>query len=1437
MTTSELMAELRKADVQLSVVEDDLVIRGKKQMLNADLLIQIREHKLSLLDLLRNEQSDPGNINGKPHSHELKPLVELTEAEIEEVAKAVPGGAANVQDIYPLAPLQEGFFFHHLLGGEGDAYLTRFLFSFDTRARLNRYVTALQAVIDRNDILRTAVLWEGLPKPMQVVWRKAELHLDEIEIDPSLGDVAEQLYARYDPRRLRIDVRQAPLLRLHIAHDSVTGRWLMLMLLHHLAGDATTMSVMQDEIQAFLLGQEGRLPKPLPFRGLVEQALIGVSQQEHEAFFRKMLGDVDEPTTPFGLLDVLGDGTGIEEAHLVFDDDLALRLRASARRLGISPASLFHVAWAQVLARVSGRVNVVFGTVLFGRMQGVEGADRVLGLFINTLPVRITVAEEGVASTVLRTHALLAELMRHEHASLALAQRCSAVPAQAPLFSSILNYRYNPAQTPSEENRRAWEGIETLRFEERTNYPLMLSVNDHGNGFSLDAQAPDSIGPMRVCEFVRTALESLVDSLESAPASAVRASEVLPPSERNQLLYEWNDTKVDYPAHENLCELFEAQVRRTPNAVSVIFEDSSLSYAELDQRANRLARHLTGLGIGPEMLVGVCLERSLEMVVAVLAILKAGGAYVPLDPAFPENRLSYMVEDSRMSMLLTHRGLEHHLQVLPPTIVRLDSDWGKIAKLSADPLGPPSAGRHNRAYVLYTSGSTGKPKGVEIPHSAFVNFLLSMQQQPGFSATDTLLAVTTLSFDIAGLEIYLPLITGGKLILAGREDAHDPLLLMKHLRKFGCTMMQATPATWRALIGAGWEGSPGLKVLCGGEALPSDLAEALLSRCSELWNMYGPTETTVWSTVHKVSSASSSVPIGKPIANTQLYVLDAQRALIPQGVIGELYIGGDGLARGYLNREELTQERFVPNPFVQGTRIYRTGDLARWLSDGTVECLGRVDNQVKIRGFRIELGEIEARLAEHPAVHQAVVIAREDTPGDKRLVGYYTPSPNAGPEEGAFGAEQFRSHLSASLPDYMVPAAYVRMEAFPQTPNGKLDRKALPAPEADSYSARSYEPPQGELERKLAAIWAEVLKLERVGRHDNFFDLGGHSLLAVQLLLQLQQIVPDEPVPLRAVLEAPTVEEFAVWLQNRDGNQEKILVQVRRGDPARTPFFCVHGAGGNVLSMRPLAMAFPEDLPVYFLQAKGLDGSEPFKSVEETAQYYVDEIRKVQPHGPYQLGGGCYGGLVAFEMARVLQQLGESVTALMLIDVLNPTFAKTLSKRERLSRNIKFFIRRAPMHSRKMLAMPAGERLVYIRARFKALNKYMQGFVIGEPEVKSEKIQSDPDWEMAQSAAGTRLGEILKRVGRASRLAGMKFAPKPFYGDAVVISATEHVPTPFDDEFLGWKPVVMGTLEKFKVEGDHVTIFQERAAREMAACIESKLNKISAEMGLVSLCS
>ncbi|HEY0856333.1 MAG TPA: amino acid adenylation domain-containing protein, partial [Albitalea sp.] len=577
---------------------------------------------------------------------DMLPLVALEPAHIERIVAAAPGGAANVQDIYPLGPLQEGILFHHLIGAH-DPYVVQAAFGFSQRERLEVFVDAMRSMVERHDILRTAILWDGLPEPVQVVLRNAPLVVDQVELDPAGGDVVEQLAERYDPRRYRIDVRSAPLLRLIVARDPARDRWVLLWLMHHLVCDHGTMEAMYQEIHAHLQGRAHDLPPPLALRDFVAEARLGVPREEHEALFREMLAGVDEPTLPFGLDDAHCDGSDIDDVSIEVEPSLATRLREQARELGVSTASIFHVAWAQVLQRVSGRDDVVFGTVMYGRAHGAEGAHRVLGVFVNSLPVRIRLDDDGsVGHKVSETHQRLARLLRHEHAPLVLAQRCSGIAPPAPLFVSLLNYRHEAdgAGAPS-QTRPTWEGIEYLREKERTNYPFSMFVDDLGEGFELTAQVRRPIVPRRVCELMHRALQELVQALEQSPTTPLRALDVLPEAERRQLLVEWNATQAEYPSQACIHELIEAQVRRTPQSVAVRGV-RELTYAELNTQANRLARHLRGLGVRPDTRVGVCMRRDEQMVVALLAILKAGGAYVALDPDYPAQRLAHIVADS-----------------------------------------------------------------------------------------------------------------------------------------------------------------------------------------------------------------------------------------------------------------------------------------------------------------------------------------------------------------------------------------------------------------------------------------------------------------------------------------------------------------------------------------------------------------------------------------------------------------------------------------------------------------------------------------------------------------------------------------------------------------------------------------------------------------------
>ncbi|WP_315791701.1 amino acid adenylation domain-containing protein [Fischerella sp. JS2] len=739
--------------------------------------------------------------------------------------------------------------------------------------------------------------------------------------------------------------------------------------------------------------------------------------------------------------------------------------------------------------------------------------------------------------------------------------------------------------------------------------------------------------------------QNLLESIVSNPEQPVAQLPLLSEREREKILVEWNATQTDYDLTICLHQLIEAQVERKPDAIAVSFAGEQLTYRELNQRANQLAHYLQTLGVKPEVLVGICIERSLEMLVGLLGILKAGAAYLPLDPAYPQERLELILSDSQVSVLLTDNqklftDQEHR------KIVCLRTKYEIIATYSKDNP-EPRATANNLAYVIYTSGSTGKPKGVEIPHSAVVNFLKSMQHQPGITESDVLLAVTTVSFDIAALELYLPLTTGAQVILATKKIASDGKLLKELIDTAAVTVMQATPASWRMLLAAGWSGSPQLKILCGGEALTSDLAQRLLEKGAAVWNLYGPTETTIWSTVCEVDTTKLShalVPIGRPIANTQIYILDSYLQPVPVGVVGELYIGGVGVARGYLNRPELTAERFIAHPFSVGSRVYRTGDLARYLHDGTIEYLSRIDNQVKIRGFRIELGEIENALSGHPQVREAVVITRSDQSEEKQIVAYFTaqqeqPTP-----------ETLRDFLRQKLPDYMIPTAFVILDALPLTPSGKVNRRALPKPTVSSFCQHNeFVAPRNDTERELAKIWSEVLNIQPVGVKDNFFAIGGNSLLAIHLIAAIEQQFAKE-LPLSAILTNPSIEDFANFLDtSADTFNHSPLIPIQpKGN--KQPFFCVHPAGGHVMCYFKLAQYLGADQPFYGLQAQGFHEEEPLTRVEDMASVYIQAIQKFQPQGPYSIGGWSFGGVVAYEMAQQLHKQGHEVSVLAILD-------------------------------------------------------------------------------------------------------------------------------------------------------------------------------------------
>ena len=902
-------------------------------------------------------------------------------------------------------------------------------------------------------------------------------------------------------------------------------------------------------------------------------------------------------------------------------------------------------------------------------------------------------------------------------------------------------------------------------------------------------------------------------------------------AERQQLLVEWNRTEAPYPRDRCLHQLFEEQVDRAPDAIAVVFEDKQLSYRQLNERANRLAHHLQRLGVGPDTLVALCMERSLEMVVGLLGILKAGGAYVPLDPSYPSERLAFMLRDSGALLLLTHQLLRDQLESGSHNVkvLCLDADWGTIAK-SATQNPKCGATPENLAYVIYTSGSTGEPKGVEIRHRNLANVLCAMAREPGVTPGDKLLAVTTISFDIAALEIFLPLIAGAQVEVAPAPELPDGFALRQRLERSGATVMQATPATWGMLIEAGWSGDRELRALCGGEAIAPALADGLLMRSKEVWNVYGPTEATIWSSFDRIRTGQP-ITIGRPIANTQFYVVEKSGHSVPIGVPGELLIGGDGVARGYFRRRQLTAERFIANPFSReaGARLYKTGDLVRRLPSGAIEFLGRLDYQVKIRGFRIELGEIESVLAAHPAVREVVVLAREDTPGEKRLVAYF-----CGEEDVA--ATALRADLERALPEYMVPAAYVRLGALPLTPNGKLDRRALPAPGDHAFGARVYEPPKGPIETAIAAIWAKFLHLERVGRHDDFFKLGGHSLMALRVIGEISKAMKAR-VPVPAFFQNSTIERLAkVVEQKHHIGHEPRVVQLRSGRTGLPLYFA--GAGpaehllAQLLSEDHAIFLIDAPIPVEWHRAITAEDQATLPTIEQVGAYFSDVVRAHAGSSPCIIAGYSLGGKIAFEAAHALRRAGGSVGLVVLVDARaltwsGPIRGPALESLRRIWRGAANGTHSDAPYPARLNAPLANSWRVLLWLTTRVLQKLKDRLYSVKNRLSSEDHPSGVfDMEGRPVDQAT--------IDRFAYMAGRVWRPSPLDAPGVLIR------TKFPGEDMlfgydfthGWGKLFDRGLEIVQTSGDHVSMVGYENVAGLARHINSALDRYETELNV-----
>ncbi|MGC4099605.1 MAG: amino acid adenylation domain-containing protein [Nitrospira sp.] len=1145
----------------------------------------------------------------------------------------------------PLSYSQQRMWLMYRLAPESTAY--NMPFASRQMGRLNKPALrrTIDAICSRHEAFRTTFTMtsEG---PVQIIHPFRSPHWVEVDLQELPLEQRRQQAARLVEQEANhgFDLEQGPLARFLLIEIEPEDHVLVLTM-HHIIGDQWSFGIIGHEFAVFYNAFcRGEVPaaRPIPLqyadyavwqRRCLTDDWLGVQSdywQKKLAGLAKLSLPIDHPRP------VVQTFNG---AHRMVELPTSLieRLKQFSAEHNATVFMTLLACFQILLYRYSGQTDVAVGSPIANRTQ--TAVESIIGSFVNTLVLRTDLSGDPtfielmarVRDTALEAYAhqdfpfdKLVETMHssRDHSSAPLVQVLFNVP-NAPIGE--INVQ-GLSWVPFEVESQAAQFDLTLTIETEISRKAYLS-------FNTDLFEPQTIE--RMLGQYKTLLHSALEN----PLSKLSVLPTLTASERQHMLQDWNRTKRDYPHSECFPQLFEAQAERTPEAVAVSMGQTVLRYGELNARANQLAHYLRTRGARPGVAVGIGLERSVEMVIALIAVLKTGAAYVPLDPDYPRDRLRYMSENAALAIILTAESLADRFDVQLSHKLCLDQQWGTIAQESDQNL-PPAATSQDLAYILYTSGSTGQPKGVEIPHRALVNFLWSIRHEPGCSADDIMLSVTTLSFDIAGLELYVPLLVGARIEIASRTVAMDGRQLRALCETVQPTIMQATPATWRMLVEAGWLGSNGLTILCGGEPLPPDLAASLLDRSRALWNMYGPTETTIWSTIEKVARTDREITIGRPIANTDVYILDQFLQPVPVGVSGELYIGGHGLARGYRGRPDLTEDRFIPHPFSQAShgKLYRTGDLARYRPDGRIVHLGRLDYQVKIRGFRIELGEIETALSRHRAVRQAVVMARDDQQGAKQLVAYVVCQDGAAPSQ-----PELRSFLRSEVPEYMVPSLFVFLQAMPLTANNKVDRKALPSPASTLSGDAVYVAPRDRMDLQMSALWHQVFGIDKIGIHDNFFDLGGHSLKAAQLFYLIEQVY-GRHLPLPTLFQAPTIAGLTSVLTQEQWTPPWQSLVAMQPSGSAIPIFLVPGVMGNVLWLAQLARLLGQTHPVYGLQARGLEGeAPPFRTVSEMAAQYIAEIRTCHPQGPYIIVGACTGGLVAYEMAQQLVEQKATV--------------------------------------------------------------------------------------------------------------------------------------------------------------------------------------------------
>ncbi len=1283
------------------------------------------------------------------------------------------GAAGEIDNVYALTPMQKGMLFHSQLDSQAaanDAYFEQVSYDMRGRIDIGNFAESLNMLVRRHEVLRTHFYFGRDTEPLQVVYRNRDCgfyYEDLRELDSDTRGIWLKNFKLEDKAR-GFDLRRDVLMRIAIlrtGEDSYHIVWSF----HHIVMDGWCLSLINKEVfESYAALQEGRVPElapAVPYSRFIEW-LEAQDRKAATDYWSSYLSGYEQQTAlPAVKSGRKSGGYTASDWVTVLERELTLRVEETAKRYQVTMNTLLQTVWGIVLQKYNNHRDVVFGSVVSGRPSDIIGVEGIIGLFINTIPVRIlSEAGESFAEVMKKTQEQA--LASHAYDTYPLFEIQALTDQKQDLINHIMVFENYPVDEQVEEmeiDGQELSPISNVVALEQTNYDLNVVV--------MPGECVKIRFMYNALNYDQTDIERLhghfVNLLEQTllnPNVRVEELELVTAAEKQQITGEFNDTSSAYPDNQTIHKLFEEQAERTPDHIAVALGHQTLTYRELNETANRLARTLWDAGVKPDEPVGILTERSLDMITGTLAILKAGGAYVPIDSQYPEDRIRYMLEDSGAKLLLAQQDLLDRCY-FDGQIVNLNDD----KSYSADASNPGIDGASNHAaYVIYTSGSTGKPKGVVVEHRSVVRLVRNTDYVP-FDESTRMLQTCAFVFDVSTFEIWGALLNGGQLVLLHKDDLLDAAKMKETIQDHHVNMMWLTTPLFNQLSQQDSKLFGDVKyLLVGGDVLSAPHINRVLrdNPHMNIINGYGPTENTTFSTTYHITEEQlDSVPIGRPICNSTAYVVDSSFNLQPVGAWGELVVGGDGVARGYLNRPELTAERFLANPWVDGDRLYCTGDLVRWREDGILEYAGRIDQQVKIRGYRIELGEVETRLASVPSVRDSVVIALRDGAGQQQLCAYFTA-------DEQLTIRELRTVMSASLPSYMIPSAFVQLDRFPLTTNGKIDRKALPVPDKALHTGIEYVAPRTDVEQLLAAIWQEVLEIPQVGIHDDFFTLGGHSLKVLELIRKVR-LATDIELPIRSVLEFPTIEEQALTLLKADLDYKVDSPIIRLNEHGPVSIFCFPPMLGYGLSFAELAKQLDQDAVVY-----GLEFVDDVTDEQAMLARYVDLIISTQAQGPYVLLGYSIGGNLAHKVADTLERQGHTVSDILMLDSVKRAEALPFTDEE-TEQEIHAMLEQVPESYRELLNETYQRKMIAYA-------------VYGNQLVNTENVQAN------------------------------------IYG--FVAAGSETVKGTGDNKLL-WKDATQGSYEEHSLIGNHYELLEPGFIEENVKCIRATIHKITRNMG------